>query len=192
MGRRDHQTKKPPATGADGTLVATLRIEEADLVASHWVHLRPGRWLRALGWLGLVLYTSVLGLAVYQVRHHGFYPGLGLLLGLTLFLAWFSLWWYPARVRRLFRRVAASGPTELELRADQGGLHLADDAEGTRSGGSRVTPWHALHRWKEGKRVLLLYFNKVLFLTVPKRFIAPSDLDLLRGYLERAGVRRIR
>lgn len=186
MARRDHETVKPRTATAEAALVATLRIEEADLVASHWVHLRPGPWLRGCGWLALALFALVLVFAVYQVRDHGFYPGLGLLLGLTVFLGWFVLWWYPAHVRRLFRRVAARGSGELELRGDARGIHLAG------SGGTKITAWHDLQRWKEGKQVLLLYFNKVLFLTVPKRFLSAADLGLLRGYLEQAGVRRVR
>lgn len=51
-------------------------------------------------------------------------------------------------------------------------------------------PWDDYWRWRENRRVLLLYASSMQYQVVPKRLLPPGALEEIHAYLDKAGVER--
>lgn len=146
--------------------------------SAQWVHLRPRR---AVGIAGVVvLALAVIAEAVLVFGPH--VPELGWVRwALPVSLAYFALifWvWLPYRTRRTFKqrkdfqREASYAPSESEL-------IVQNDT------GRSAKPWADYLKWKEGRRVFLLYLSDNMFQVVPKHFFSSdAEIEEFRSLLQ--------
>jgi YcxB-like protein len=156
---------------------ATCSVSERDFVSAHYVHLRPRPLLKTSGWFLLLFLAAGLLVAAFRVGHSGSsYPPFLALVAAATYLALVFLVWRPWRLRRLYRQHAhpgrpfdfSAGSSAVELRSERG---------------HTVIPWTDFRKWKEGKRVILLYHNDALFNIIPKACLTEEQLQVLREIL---------
>lgn len=140
-------------------MFAQGQLKEDDYVAAQFLHLRPRPVFFVIGIILLVLYALVLVIALFN----GFYDLLYsiLLIGLGGFFLQFQS-------KRLFRQYKAlSEPVTMEVRED--GLFFK------RTNGEGLVPWSHIHKWRNNKRLVLLYPAGNVFHMIPSHFFVDSD-----------------
>ncbi len=147
----------------------TVALEEADVVAAFRLH---GRLSRE-SWLSYATMSVVaLGLGIWILASPRF-PGFMNILG-AIAIGATAGWWVftlastlllPRRLhRKIHRSGAALGTYELDWTEDAFVFENLDN---------RIRkPWGELVKWRQDKRVFLVYFTPRLFWIVPKRLFA--------------------
>lgn len=148
-------------------------ITEQDHVSANFTDLRPRRWIGVVGILLAMLIVAVLALGFREMLGRG--PGnvafWGVLVGCIYFLVFF-LFLVPRRARRLYRQTQGAGkPITFIIGAEGLGLRIED-------GGGQI-PWSHFHKWKQGRKNVLLYQNDALFMILPKRCFTAAQIQTL-------------
>ena len=160
-------------------------VSERDQVAALYTHIRPRPSMMAAGIAVLLLAAAVAVLALPSIVRHGGHRSLPFWL-VALAVAYvpvYLLFLLPQRVRQLHGQNRVAGePTEFTITPGSLGVRS--------SYGVVEVPWDHLHRWREGKRSILVYTNDVFHLVLPKRCFTSDQILLLRSYLAQH-VRRV-
>ena len=155
-----------------------------DYARAQYLHMRPRRWLVAVGAILALLYLVTFGMNAASVIRNGGPYSLLLLFALPiLLLAVHFGWLLPWRARRLWKQQKALH-SPIRMRIGDDGLDVQ-----TEHGHAR-TPWDHLHRWKENNHLFLLYDSDNLFQMIPKRVLRPDQIlgfrELLLGKMKAA------
>lgn len=149
-----------------------------DLQAATWVHLRPRRFMGAVG-------LSLLALLFWGILVRFFGPTSGdgpnglkwFALALLCYLLVASFVVIPRRCRRTFsQRKDLHRPCAFSV--SQAGLVFENEhVVGT-------YPWSDFVKWKEGKSVILLYMSDNMCHVLPKRFFSSEqELQEFRAFV---------
>lgn len=99
----------------------------------------------------------------------------GLFAYFVLYFAVYLPWW----ARRAFRTLKSAG-TPFKGETSEEGITISSQY------GGGITPWDHVIRWREGRKVFLLYVSTSLFYVLPKRlFASAADEAEFRDTLRR-------
>ncbi len=107
---------------------------------------------------------------------------LALVLILLIYLAVYFVA-LPRRARRLYRQHKALQQT-WTFRWSDSGISMESPA------GLTGYPWGDFHRWRDGRRSLLLFLNDQLFFYLPRRLLDDSSVEEIGSLAAAAGVPR--
>jgi len=150
-------------------VVVEGQLTMAEFLRAQYLHLRPRPWVAIVG--GVILGASlfVIGLSwALRSSERGIPSSAVVLLGVLLYLAILFFGYLPWRFRRLFtQQKGLHGSFRLEF-ADGG-------VSASTAHGQAQCPWSHIHKWKEGRHLLLLYFSDAMFAIVPKRCFGTKE-----------------
>lgn len=155
--------------------MARVQLQESDVVAALWLHLRPGRVATVLLFaaLALVVCVTALGFWTYDGRDGGTgaspwsaLPGYGVVLVAIVALI-LSVRWRARRAfrhSRLLREPAdiAWDDTRLTFRSEVAHSAIA---------------WGDYLKWKENDRLYLVYLTDQQYHAIPKRVFATPEVE---------------
>jgi hypothetical protein len=101
------------------------------------------------------------------------------LLGCLLFIGLHFCVLIPRRATKSFNQNRFL-KHDAECRIDESGLHMQSDLLGT----SEI-PWDHLHKWKESKRMVLLYPTDDFYFIIPRRNFSSDGWEELRSLAAR-------
>jgi hypothetical protein len=157
---------------------AECRITAQDYVRAQYLHLRPKMWVGCAG-IGLLAIFAlvVVSKTVTLLREGGTPVPVLVMLGLGGYLAGYFLWYLPWRARRLYaQQKALLAP--FRMRVTEEGVFAESEH------GQALLPWGHVRKWKENRRLFLLYHSDVLFQAIPKRYLkSEAEAEELRGLL---------
>jgi len=87
----------------------------------------------------------------------------------------------PRRAGRLYRQ-QASLQRPLSFGWDETGLSVRS------ANGAGLVPWSELHRWSDGREMLLFYLNDQLFYFLPHRALTAVQIEDLRAMAAAHGI----
>lgn len=126
-----------------------------------------------------LLIFGLLGVGLFGVIVHPYRNGWSSLMPLfVIAAAWLFLFWgspWLSARRQFLKQPKAQGPRKVLL--DSMGIHWTWD------GGSSDLEWRNHIRFIEGRNQFLIYTSPACFNIVPKRGLAPEQLDELRTIL---------
>ncbi len=143
-----------------------LQTTLKEFIAAHYLHLRPRRAFGIPGSILLVLFLAVL--LKEWCRPGGFDAADGFA---TFFAVWMLLYFVaflPYRARKTFMQNKFR-LHESEGQIDESGLHFRSDL------GESHLPWDHFIKWKESKRLLILYPVDTQFLILAKRCLGSAE-----------------
>lgn len=161
-------------------MTITGKIEAADYIAAQWLNMRPRKLMRIIIYC-LLLLTGVVYSAMIKdmvvnddIRMLPFWL-ITLVIGyLFVYFGWFLPW----KTKKMYmQHKELQKPFELELSAET--FHVRSEE------GEAHTPWTEFHKWKEGKKLFLIYRSDNLFHIIPKRsFPTAEEETALRVILQ--------
>ena len=155
-------------------------IAVEDLMAAHWVHVRPRRSLAVVGILLLGLVVFAMADSFFGRRQSWTDPMNWILPGILAYLAFNVFVWVPRRVRRSYSQ-------RKDLHHDISMVVTSAGIASRSEQGNSMKPWSDYLKWKEGKSVFLLYLSDQMFQMVPKRFFAAQeDIDAFRSVVRQS------
>jgi YcxB-like protein len=154
-------------------ITVSIRITANDYLKASYLHLRPRPFLMflALFVLALVLFVILVSVKSGQVV---------MPIAAGCLLLFYALWLgvlLPTQARRVYG--------QSKLLQEPYEVLINEDGFETKSpyGGGKI-PWNMFHKWKENRRMILVYQSELLFHMFPKRcFASESDFDKLREFL---------
>jgi YcxB-like protein len=155
-------------------MLAEGSIKERDYIMAQFLHIRPRPVFTVIG----TLLLAVLTWAVFM----GFSSLLlfGAIAYLIVFFFVYTPWW----ARKTFLQYKAlSESVSMQVRSD--GLFFK------RQNGEELVPWSYIVKWRNNKKLLLLYPANNVFYIVPNHFFAKQEdyitfIDTVKGYLGNA------
>ena len=147
-------------------------IRPEDYRRAVYLHLRPRPVFAVAGILMLAL--AVLAL-VLMIRSHP--PWDPITLVLPGCLAYFAVFFFvalPWQATRHFRQNRFLAHA-TEYRIDETGLHAQSDL------GTTEIPWDHLHKWKENRRLILLYPTDATYFLFPRRLFTDAEWEEFRA-----------
>ena len=147
-------------------------IRPEDCRRAVYLHLRPRPGYGVAG-------TLILALAALGVIQKIFSPdpwssSTFVPLASLAFLAVFFFVALPWQATRQFKQNRFLTHA-TEYRIDETGLHAQSDL------GTTEIPWDHLHKWKENRRLILLYPTDATYFLFPRRLFAPADWEEFRA-----------
>jgi hypothetical protein len=161
----------------------TGMIEQDDYIAAQWVHMRPRKSMRIVLYGLLIIVIIVYGIAAKDVlwdRNDAFlFPFWLLTAGLGYFIVFFG-WFIPFKTKKVYRQhTALQKPFTIEITEEWFRAHSEE--------GENRTQWSELHKWKEGKRLFLVYRADNVFHMIPKRLLKkPDEVNFFRAVLQKS------
>lgn len=157
------------------------KLTAEDYVQAQFLHLRPRpvfKWLGALLVLLALLAVGASTWACMQGRGPWHRPVI-LVATLSYLFIWFRLW-LPRKTRKIFaQQKLLHEPMEIEI--TPAGFST------TATYGTSHLEWRALHKYKAGKELMLVYQSDVIFHMFPRRwFASDADWNQLRAYLQQS------
>lgn len=132
-------------------------IRESDYVRSQYLHIRPRPVFAVIGALILTLFAWALIVSPSWVMS-----------GVAAYLVLWLLVFIPWRAKKSYRQYKAlSEPVSVEVRDD--GLFFK------RENGEGLVPWSHIVKWRQGKKLLLLYPTSNIFHLVPSHFFQSHE-----------------
>ena len=132
-------------------------IQESDYVRSQYLHIRPRPILAVIGVVILALFAWALVASPSWV-----------MTGVAAYLALWFLVIIPWRAKKIYRQYKAlSESVSVEVRDD--GLFFK------RSNGEGLVPWSHIVKWRQSKKLLLLYPANNIFHLVPSHFFPTQE-----------------
>jgi hypothetical protein len=148
----------------------------ADYRRAAFLHLRPRPVIAIAGILILALFLLALGLKLATPNRWD--RSTFVLLGLLLYLVLYFFVLVPQCANRSF--------VQNRFRQDHGQCDIDDTGLHTRSDlGAAQIPWDHLHKWKEGRSMVLLYLSDTLYLIFPKRLFKSESWNEFRALAEK-------
>lgn len=154
-----------------------IRILAEDYLAAVRLNLRPRKARAIAGIVLLVVVAIAIGLLLLRIAsgEAQWFDSI-----LVAAVVWLVLWYWvflPRQVRKLYS----------QQRSLQEPFEAAFDATGMRidsERGNATLPWADVHKWRESKRIFLIYQSDALFHLLPKRcFGSEADQAELRDRL---------
>ena len=147
------------------------RITREDYRRAAFLHLRPRP---AFGLAGLLLLSLSAFCLVLQLRAPlPWKPSTLIMLSCMLYLAVFFFVIIPRRINRAYSQNRFLDHS-ARCRIDESGLHTQSDL------GSSDIPWDHFHKWKENKRLVLLYPTDTMYFIFPRRLFDAEGWEELR------------
>lgn len=178
----DRRAPEPETGPAEVAVTFTPTVD--DLVAAyqrhHWALFR-GRKTRVALAVSLSVVAIALGVLIEDDPVATAAILLASLIGGLLLPSTMIRWRVPVVARRIY----------AQQRGLHDEIHVAADAAGIAARSARMegqTPWSHYLRWREDRRVILLYQSDALFQFVPKRALSEAQVATLRGFAAAAGV----
>lgn len=141
-------------------------IKLQEFIAAQYLHLRPRSFLGVLGSILFVLFFVVL---IKRWCRPGGLDGAD---GFFIFFVVWTLLYFaavlPYRVRKTFMQNKFR-LHKAEWRIDDAGLHCRSDL------GESHLPWDHFIKWKENRRLIILYLVDNQFLILAKRCLGSAD-----------------
>jgi len=139
-----------------------------DYVHAQYLHLRPRRTFKILGFLILI--------AVTWAAWYMFFGGGSNVPGATklmlpaagIYLLFFFFAYIPWKTRRTYRQ-QKSLQREFRICFGDAGLSAENEI------GNATTPWSDYTKWKENEHLFLLYVSDPVYHMIPKRLFNDSD-----------------
>ena len=156
--------------------MARVQLQESDIVAAMWLHLRPGRVLAILLLAMLALVVCLTAFSFWTYYRHDIdpgdpspwdaMPGYGVVLALLVVLILSVRW----RARRAFRQSKLlRDPADIEW----DGSRLTFRSDAARS----AIPWGDYVKWKENDRLYLIYMSDQQYHVIPKRIFGTPEVE---------------
>lgn len=155
-------------------------IVPGDLVEAGWLHVLPRRKTDSvIGILFFLLASWALAVSFLQPDRLNMPRGRWVVVACLLYMGFSFGIYHPYKCRREYaQRKGLKRPVEFE--ASDAGIHSIVEATET------LTPWNEFHKWREGRRIFLLYLSDTTYHMVPKRFFATvGDIEEFRGLLKK-------
>lgn len=136
-----------------------------DIWAVHWLQIKPRRSFAIVGVILIALFLMTIVTMINDPAFLKSFPrwGIWTFVACAGYLAFVYTVWAPRTIRRKFREVAELNRLHTFEITEQG---LAVSSET----GHNTIPWSDFKKWKENKRVLLLYAGSFPYCMIPKRF----------------------
>ena len=157
------------------------KLTAEDYVQAQFLHMRPRPVYK---WLGIltIFFTLLAAGASTRACIRGCAPWhqpVIIIAALAYLFIWFQLV-LPRKARKIFaQQKLLHGPMEIVITPD--GFSTAA-AHGTSN-----LKWSELHKYKAGKRLMLVYQSDVIFHMFPRRwFASDADWDQLQAYLKQS------
>jgi hypothetical protein len=153
------------------------QLTAQDHVSAQWIHLRPRRWIAALG-IGLIALAAWAFWFAFLGRHSA---DIGtrdwIAVGCVLYLALQFAVLLPRKWRKTFQQQKALRE-DTTFSVGDAGLEVKT------ASGHWTSPWDHYIAWREGKSAFLLYVSGSAFQPLPKRFFkSPAAIDEFRSRL---------
>ncbi|WP_375462821.1 YcxB family protein [uncultured Methylobacterium sp.] len=178
-------SRAPESATEPGDVAVTFSATVEDVVAAyqrhHWALFRSRKTLVAL-----VATLSIVALALAILI--GDDPMAVAVILLASLLGGLALppimirWRVPVVARRIYAQQRGLHD-EIRVHADAFGIGVRSATVEGR------TPWSHYLRWREDRRVILLYQSDALFQFIPKRVLSEAEIATLRGLAAAAGLR---
>ena len=147
-------------------------IRPEDYRRAVYLYLRPRPVLGVAGILMLALVALALALKFRSPTPWD--SSAVMLVGCLVYLAIYFCVVIPWRATKQYRQNRfLTHPTEYRI--DETGLHVQSDL------GTTEIPWDHLRKWKENKRLILLYPTDAAYFLFPRRLFAPAEWEEFRG-----------
>ena len=161
------------------------QLEWTDYLNSQLLHMQPSRRAKKIlyGVLGVMVCGFIGGFFLFAAGQLELLRDLSLsCFGVAIFVPLYVLYlryiFLPKRVKKIFfQQKELSSPFEIEF-TDTSMLASNEFGNSTR-------PWKNFIKWKENKKLLLLYHSDMLYNIIPKRFFFdPQQIETVKTYLE--------
>ena len=147
-------------------------IRPEDCRRAAFLHLRPRPILGAAGILMLALAVLALVLKIHSPNPWN--SSAVVLAGSLICFAVYFLVVTPWQATRQFKQNRFLAHA-AEFRIDETGLHVRSDL------GASDIPWDHLHKWKENKRLILLYPTDAMYYLFSRRLFTAEEWEEFRG-----------
>ena len=147
-------------------------IRPEDCRRAVYLHLRPRPGYGVAG--TLILALAALGAVQKIFSPNPWTSSTFVPLASLAFLAVFFFVVLPWQATRHFKQNRFL-PHATEYRIDEAGLHVQSDL------GTTEIPWDHLRKWKENKRLILLYPTDAAYFLFPRRRFAPAEWEEFRA-----------
>ncbi len=156
-------------------------LRASDFRQALFVHLRPRPGLKAAGILVLILVAITFAWELAHPTRWNVYTLI--LVGVLAYLAWLFFVFLPSCATRSYNQNKFLKHATT-LRIDESGIHAESDL------GNSTVPWDHLHKWKEGRNLILLYPMDSMYFVFPRRVFPGASWEEFRQ-LAAARVRKI-
>ena len=159
------------------TIAINVTIEEDEFCNAQWLHLKPRPLVGALYLFGAALYTVIVAIRLYQWLSGSLPPASALFTPIlaALLIAYFTIY-LPGKFKKAYREhETVREPFEMVITEEA--FRASSEPE------EEAVPWENFFRFKEGKKVFLVYQEGNLFNIIPKRLLSEKQQDWLRRLL---------
>jgi hypothetical protein len=144
-------------------------------LAAQYLHLRPRPVLKIVSVVIILLFVIVFALVWSGPRELKTMDYL--VPGFVIYMLLYYFAFLPYRIKKIFRQNKFRAH-ENEMEIDVDGIHNKSDL------GQDRLPWDHFLKWKENKKMILLYIVETQYLVFPRRlFVSQQDWDELRKLL---------
>ena len=147
-------------------------IRPEDCRRAVYLHLRPRPVFGVAGILMLALVALALALKFRSPTPWDL--STLMLVGCMVYLAVYFCVVIPWRTTKHYRQNRFLAHA-TDYRIDEAGLHVQSDL------GTTEIPWDHLRKWKENKRLILLYPTDATYFLFPRRLFAPAEWEAFRA-----------
>ena len=147
-------------------------VRPEDYRRAAFLHLRPRPVFGVAGILMLTLVGLVLALKIRSPDPWNI--STFMLVGCLVYFAVYFFVVIPRLATKQFKQNRFLAHV-AEFRIDGAGLRSQSDL------GSMEIPWDHLHKWKESRRLILLYPTDATYLIFPRRLFAPAEWEEFRA-----------
>ena len=156
-----------------------IQLTPEDYIQAIFVHMRPRPVLKWAGYSVLSLAAIVIVISFYFAfaDRKGFFIPI-FLIAMLAYLAFLFLYIQPRRVRKIFwQQKALQIPYSYSV-ANEAMVVKSDISD-------EKLPWDYFIKWKEGKKLFVIYHSDVMFRMFPKRcFTSPEEMTQFRQLLQ--------
>ena len=153
-----------------------------DYLEALFLHTGLPRTTRAIVGVAVPLFAlSVIAIPLLNLPPQSWFVSLVPAGILALYLA-YVYYFLPRQAKRLFdQQKELFSPFEMEF--SDAGLNFSNEF------GHTLRPWKIFYKWKENKKLFMLYQSEIVFTMIPKRLLADSNLlDTVKQYLSQNSI----
>ena len=157
-------------------------INAKDYRRAMFLNLRPRPVFAVAGIL--ILLVFLLGLVWMLCSPDRWKPVTFFLIGVLLYIAAYFFWFLPWQVAKSFKQNLLLKHKSTCV-IDAAGFHTTSEL------GNSDIPWDHFHKWKMGKKMILLYFSDTMYLIFPRRLFSVESWDEFKAMAD-SQLKRIR
>ncbi len=139
----------------------TYTLNPADHRSAQWLNIKPRRSFAVVG-IGLLMLVAWTMWFAFRLEIPFFNWGKWMLSGLLAYLFFYSCIFLPWKWNKIFQQQKSLHRESL-IRVNESGVEMQSEI------GRALVPWSDFLRWKEDKRIFLLYLSDVSFIMIPTR-----------------------